>query len=151
FGADIKSREDSDQSKILEQVTYQDLLQFGFIPEFIGRLPVFSTLDNLGEQELKRILSEPRNSIIRQYQKFFEMEEVDLVFTPDALDAIARKALKAKTGARGLRSIIESIMLDITYDLPTKAPEISEVRITVEVVEGKAEPEYVLVPKSKLA
>ncbi len=151
FGADIKSREDSDQSKILEQVTYQDLLQFGFIPEFIGRLPVFSTLDNLGEQELKRILSEPRNSIIRQYQKFFEMEEVDLVFTPDALDAIARKALKAKTGARGLRSIIESIMLDITYDLPTKAPDISEVRITVEVVEGKAEPEYVLVPKSKLA
>ena len=151
FGADIKSKKESTVGEILDQATFQDLLKFGFIPEFIGRLPVVAVLDQLGEKELRRILLEPRNSILKQYQKFFEMEGVNLVFAPDALDAVAQQAIEMKTGARGLRSILEKVMLDITFDLPARAPEISEVRITKDVIRGKKEPEYIPAEKSALA
>lgn len=143
FGADLKSKEDQTTGEVLAQVNFHDLVKYGFIPEFIGRLPVTASLDELGEKELKRILLEPKNSIIKQYKKFFEMEEVELTFTNGALDEIAREAIKTKTGARGLRSIIENVMLEITFDLPTKASEISEVRISKDVITGKGEPEYI--------
>jgi ATP-dependent Clp protease ATP-binding subunit ClpX len=148
FGADIHSRKNKQVDEMLDQVSFQDLLRFGFIPEFIGRLPVITTLNQLGEKELRRILIEPRNSVVKQYKKFFEMEEVNLEFSKDALTAIARKAMEMKTGARGLRSIIEEVMLDITFDLPTRASELSEVRITEDVIIHKEEPQYVSIEKS---
>jgi len=143
FGADVISRKDRDVGKLFAQVSYQDLLKFGFIPEFIGRMPVISTLDKLGEVQLKQILQEPRNAIVKQYKKFFEMEGVELTFTDEALSSVARKAIELETGARGLRAILESVMLDIMYDLPTKALEVSEVRITEGTIQGTEEPEYV--------
>jgi ATP-dependent Clp protease ATP-binding subunit ClpX len=151
FGADIKKKKDKSPGEVLELVNFQDLLKFGFIPEFIGRLPVVTVVDQLGETELKKILMEPRNAIIKQFQKFFEMEGVSLTFTPEALDEIAHKAIDMKTGARGLRSILEKVMLDITFELPSRAPELSEVRIIKEVIQGKKGPEYIPVEKSALA
>jgi ATP-dependent Clp protease ATP-binding subunit ClpX len=151
FGAEIISRKDRDIGKILSQVTFQDLLKFGFIPEFIGRLPVVSTLDRLGEKELIRILQEPKNAIIKQYKKFFELEGVELVFTQDALKTIAHRAIKMETGARGLRAILESVMLDIMFDLPSRSAEVAEVRIDSDVIEGKAEPYYVAREKKESA
>jgi ATP-dependent Clp protease ATP-binding subunit ClpX len=120
FGADIHSRSEKRLGEILAEVQPEDLLKFGFIPEFIGRLPVLATLDDLDENALVAILKEPRNALIRQYQKLFEIEKVKLRFTEGSLVAIAREALKRKTGARGLRSILETIMLDIMYDLPSQ-------------------------------
>jgi ATP-dependent Clp protease ATP-binding subunit ClpX len=143
FGAEIVSRKDRDVGRLLQQVTYQDLLKFGFIPEFIGRLPVVSTLDRLGEKEMVQILVEPRNAIVKQYKRFFEMEGVELTFTPEALKTVAKRAMAMETGARGLRSILEGVMLDIMYDLPNRSAEISEVRITADTIESKAEPEYI--------
>ena len=144
FGADIVSRRDRDVGELFSQVTFQDLLKFGFIPEFIGRLPVVSTLDKLGEKELIQILREPKNAIVKQYKKFFELEGVDLHFDDDALVAVSRKAMKMETGARGLRAILESVMLDIMYELPTRSQEIAEVRVTRDTIENGAEPEYIL-------
>src|SRR5690606_27711967 len=119
---------------IFEHVTVQDLLKFGFIPELIGRLPVISSLNSLSEEDLIRILTEPRNALTKQYQKSFEMEDVGLVFDDEAVRCMAKKAVESDTGARGLRSIMESVMLDIMYDLPTRSSEIQEIRITGETI-----------------
>ncbi len=151
FGAEIVSRRDRDIGKLLAQVTPHDLMKFGFIPEFIGRLPVVATLDKLGEKELIQILTEPRNAIVKQYQKFFEMEGVELTVTPDALRSIARQALKMETGARGLRAILENVMLDIMFDLPSRSSEIAEVIIDTDVIEGRAVPRFVAREKKESA
>lgn len=151
FGAEIVSRRDRDIGKLLAQVTPHDLMKFGFIPEFIGRLPVVATLDKLGEKELIKILTEPRNAIVKQYQKFFEMEGVELTVTPDALRSVARQALKMETGARGLRAILENVMLDIMFDLPSRSSEIAEVIIDADVIEGRAEPQFVAREKKESA
>ena len=138
FGADVRSSSLRGNS-LLPEVRPEDLLKFGMIPEFIGRLPVLATLKELDDQALVRILREPKNALVRQYQKLFELENVHLRFTEGALTAIAREALARKTGARGLRAIMENIMLDIMYDIPSQ-PNIKEVLISEEVVVRNAQP-----------
>jgi len=118
FGAQVKSREGKDVSESFRQVEPEDLIKFGLIPEFVGRLPVVATLQELDEEALIKILVEPKNALVKQYQKLFSMEGVELEIRPAALHAVARKAIRRKTGARGLRSILESALLDIMYDLP---------------------------------
>jgi ATP-dependent Clp protease ATP-binding subunit ClpX len=139
FGADIKSRSERDLGELLAEVQPADLLKFGFIPEFIGRLPVLASLDDLNEAALVSILREPKNALIKQYQKLFEFEKVKLRFTDGALVAIAKEALKRKTGARGLRSILESIMLDIMYELPSQT-NIKECIINEDTIAHKEKP-----------
>jgi len=139
FGADIKSRSERDLGELLAKVQPPDLLKFGFIPEFIGRLPVLASLDDLDEAALISILREPKNALIKQYQKLFEFEKVKLRFTDGALVAIAREALKRKSGARGLRSILESIMLDIMYELPSQT-NIKECIINEDTIAHKEKP-----------
>ena len=124
---------------ILQGVEPEDLTRFGLIPEFVGRLPVIATLTDLDEAALITILTEPKNALVKQYQTLFEMEDVRLSFSDDALKAIAKKALDRKTGARGLRSIMEGILLDSMYDLPTYEG-VEEVVINGEVVSGQAKP-----------
>lgn len=120
FGAKIEGKKEKNIGKMLGQAQPMDLLKYGLIPEFIGRLPVMATLDELDEAALVRILQEPKNALVKQYQRFFEFENVKLRFTPEALTAIAKEALKRMTGARGLRGIMEEIMLDIMYELPSQ-------------------------------
>jgi ATP-dependent Clp protease ATP-binding subunit ClpX len=139
FGADVKKVDDRSGSSLLTEVQPEDLLKFGMIPEFIGRLPVLATLEELDEQALVRILREPKNALVRQYQKLFDMENVHLRFTEGALVAIAGEALKRKSGARGLRAIMENIMLDVMYDIPSQ-PNIKEVLISEEVITRDAQP-----------
>ena len=139
FGADVRSPDDRQTGLILRGVEPEDLLKFGLIPEFIGRLPVVATLEDLGEPALVEILTTPKNALVKQYQRLFEMEGVTLDFTEDALSAIARKAIGRKTGARGLRSIMEGILLDIMFDLPT-FDGVTEVVINSEVAEGRSRP-----------
>jgi ATP-dependent Clp protease ATP-binding subunit ClpX len=139
FGADIRRKDERSMSDLLHEVQTEDLLKFGLIPEFVGRLPVIATLEELDEAALVRILKEPKNALTRQYQKLFEMEGVHLRFTDGALGAIAREALKRKSGARGLRAIMENIMLDVMYDIPSQ-PNIKEVLISEEVVTNKEHP-----------
>ncbi len=150
FGADIHSRSEKRLGEILEEVQPEDLLKFGFIPEFIGRLPVLATLDDLDETILVSILKEPRNALIRQYQKLFEIEKVKLRFTEGALVAIAQEALKRKTGARGLRSILETIMLDIMYDLPSQT-NIQECIISEDTIRNKEKPIVLYAKKAETA
>jgi ATP-dependent Clp protease ATP-binding subunit ClpX len=119
FGAQVTSKRERRVGEILAEVQPEDLIKFGMIPEFVGRLPVIATLDELTEDEMVRILVEPKNAIVKQYQKLFEMEKVKLRFTDAALTAIAREALRRKSGARGLRAIMESIMLDVMYEIPS--------------------------------
>ncbi len=138
FGADVRSPNQSGSS-LLTEVQPEDLLKFGMIPEFVGRLPVLATLRELDDQSLVRILREPKNALVRQYQKLFELENVHLRFTEGALTEIAREALARKTGARGLRAIMENIMLDIMYDIPSQ-PNIKEVLISEEVVSRNVQP-----------
>ena len=138
FGADLKDKYDKDKD-ILRFVETEDLRKFGMIPEFIGRMPVVFTLSPMTEDMLIRVLKEPKNAIIKQYQKLLEMDEVDLQFTEDAYEAIAKKALKKDTGARGLRSIIEEFMLDIMFEIP-KDDNIGRVTITGDYVNGKGGP-----------
>jgi ATP-dependent Clp protease ATP-binding subunit ClpX len=151
FGAEIKLKKEENVGEILSHVEYRDLLKFGMIPEFIGRFPVVTTLDQLGEEELLSILTKPRNALAKQYQKLFEMEGVSLDFSEEALRAVARQAIDLETGARGLRAILEEAMLEIQFDLPTKAEEFSEVRISEEVISGKAEPEFIRREKKESA
>jgi ATP-dependent Clp protease ATP-binding subunit ClpX len=139
FGADIRRKDERGMGQLLEEVQTEDLLKFGLIPEFVGRLPVIATLQELDESALVRILREPKNALTRQYQKLFEMEGVHLRFTDGALAAIAREALKRKSGARGLRAIMENIMLDVMYDIPSQ-PNIKEVLISEEVVTNREHP-----------
>jgi len=135
----VRGPEERRVGEVLREVEPEDLLKFGLIPEFIGRLPVIATLEDLDEVALVRILSEPKNALVKQYQRLFEMEDVKLTITSDALRAIARKAIERKTGARGLRSIMEGILLDTMFDLPS-LKGVEEVVIGPEVVEGGARP-----------
>ena len=139
FAAEIRSRDDRNIGEILARIQPEDLIKYGMIPEFVGRLPVIATLNELTESELVSILTEPRNALVKQYKKLFELEEVRLRFTDGALRTIAKDALKRKSGARGLRSIMENIMLDIMYDLPSH-PEIEECIVNEDVVLKGATP-----------
>jgi ATP-dependent Clp protease ATP-binding subunit ClpX len=139
FGADVKGPDDRSTGEILRDVEPEDLLKFGLIPEFVGRLPVVATLDDLDEKALVDILSKPKNALVKQYQRLFEMEDTRLTFNDDALRGIAKKAILRKTGARGLRSIMESILLEPMFDLPGY-DGVEEIVINREVVEGRAKP-----------
>ena len=140
FGAKLVEKNERDIDELLSLVEPQDLIKFGLIPEFIGRVPINVTLKSLDEDSLVRILTEPKNALIKQYQKLFEIDEVQLTFTDDAIREVAHQAALRKTGARGLRSIMESVMNEIMYEIPSH-PEIEEVIITKECVEGKKDPE----------
>ncbi|MBE3574950.1 MAG: ATP-dependent Clp protease ATP-binding subunit ClpX [Firmicutes bacterium] len=146
FGAEIRTKMEKPLGDILRQVMPEDLLKFGLIPEFIGRLPVVVTLDPLDEAALVRILTEPKNALAKQYQRFLEMDGVELEFTPEALQTIAKKALQRRTGARGLRSIIEEFMLDVMYDVPS-SEDVRKCIVTPEVVERKAAPQLIRAEK----
>src|SRR6056297_135233 len=140
FGADIKTKEeDKNIGETLKHIQPQDLLHYGLIPEFIGRMPVQVTLDQLEAEDMVRIMQEPRNALVKQYEKFFAMDDIELEFTDEALKAIASKALERDTGARGLRSVVENTVLDIMYELPSR-PEIRKCIITKEVIEENADP-----------
>ncbi len=139
FGAEIKSREDRRVGDLLALIQPEDLLKYGLIPEFVGRLPVVATLHDLDEAALVRILREPKNAIIKQYQKYFELEKVRLKFTDDAVAAVAREAMKRGTGARGLRAVLEEVMLEVMYELPS-LPGLKECIVTREVILNKDRP-----------
>ncbi len=142
FGADVRSPDDRSTGDILRDVEPEDLLRFGLIPEFVGRLPILATLEDLDESALVEILTTPKNALIKQYGRLFEMEDVKLTFSEDALSSIAQKGIKRKTGARGLRSILESILLETMYELPG-LEGVEEIAINGEVVEGRAQPLYI--------
>jgi ATP-dependent Clp protease ATP-binding subunit ClpX len=142
FGADVRGPDDRRAGEVLREVEPEDLLKFGLIPEFVGRLPVVATLEDLDEPALVKILTEPKNALVKQYQRLFEMEDVRLDFAEDALGAIARKAIARKTGARGLRSIMEAILLESMFDLPS-LDGVEAIVISREVVEGRAKPLYI--------
>jgi ATP-dependent Clp protease ATP-binding subunit ClpX len=146
FGADVRSPDDRRTGEILSEVEPEDLLKFGLIPEFVGRLPVIATLGDLDEDALIQILTEPKNALVKQYQRLFDMEGVELTFAEDSLHSIARKAIARKTGARGLRSIMENILLDTMFDLPG-LDGVEEVVINGEVVEGNAAPLHIYADK----
>lgn len=148
FNAEIRPKQDMNIGEILGQILPQDLLRFGLIPEFVGRLPVIVTLDALDETALVRILAEPKNALVKQYQKLFELDNVNLEFKEDALKHIAKEAIKRNTGARGLRAIIEDIMLDVMYEIPSRS-DISKVVITEENVMKKEKPIYVTTAPEK--
>ncbi|NLU49105.1 MAG: ATP-dependent Clp protease ATP-binding subunit ClpX [Syntrophomonadaceae bacterium] len=150
FGADIKSRKEKKIGEILEQILPQDLLKFGLIPEFVGRVPIIVTLEALDEQALIRILTEPKNALVRQYQKLFDMDGVALEFTEDALKGIAEEAMRRNTGARGLRAILEDIMLEVMYDVPSRA-DVTKCVVTRDVALKKEKPLLVTVePKRRV-
>ncbi|MEK9172391.1 MAG: ATP-dependent Clp protease ATP-binding subunit ClpX, partial [Nitrospirota bacterium] len=139
FGAEIRGKHERRMGLLLAQVQPEDLLKYGLIPEFVGRLPVVATLDELDEKALVRILTEPKNALLKQYEKLLAFEKVKLKFTENAIAAVARKAYKQKTGARGLRSILEEVMLDVMYEIPSQR-EIRECVVTEDVIEGKTTP-----------
>ena len=138
FGADVRNTDDAKPGEMFKLLEAEDLLKFGLIPEFIGRLPVIATLEDLDEAALKNILLEPKNALVKQYRKMFEMEGVELKFSDDALTAIALKAIQRKTGARGLRAIMEEALMELMYDIPGME-DVTEVTITGDVINGKAE------------
>ncbi len=148
FGAKIKDVDERRVGAILQEVEPDDLLRFGLIPEFIGRLPVIATLEDLDEEALIKILTQPRNALVKQYQTLFQMEEVQLSFSEEALSEIAKRAIERRTGARGLRSIMEGILLDTMYDLPTYEG-VREVVINGEVVSGQAKPLLIYAERKK--
>lgn len=142
FGADVKTKDQKSAGAMLDKLEPDDLLKYGLIPEFIGRLPVHVTLQDLDEKALVRILKEPKNALVKQYQTLFDMEGVQLKITDDACEAIAKQALKRQTGARGLRAIMEALLLDLMYKLPD-LKGLQQVKIDAKVVEGEAEPSLV--------
>lgn len=142
FGAKIADRKHMDVGALLKQAMPQDLTKFGLIPEFVGRVPVMVSLDLLDEDALVKILTEPRNAITKQYQKLFELDDVKLEFTPEAVHSIAHMAVERKTGARGLRSIMENVMMDMMYEIPSDS-NVGICTVTSDAVEGKGEPEIV--------
>lgn len=139
FGADVRNADEAKPGEMYRLMEPEDLLRYGLIPEFIGRLPVIATLDDLDEAALKNILTEPKNALVKQYRKLFEQEGAELKFTDDALGAISRKAIQRKTGARGLRAILEELLLDLMYDVPGQS-DVTEIVINADVVDGKAKP-----------
>lgn len=143
FGTNIQSTKEVSRYKVFEELLPQDLLKFGLIPEFIGRLPIVATLKELDKDALKQILVEPKNSLVKQYKKLFEIDDVELVFKDEAIEEIVNKAQERKTGARGLRSIIEEIMTDIMFEIPSN-PKIEKCIITKETVLNKKEPEVII-------
>jgi ATP-dependent Clp protease ATP-binding subunit ClpX len=142
FGADVRGQDDRNTGEILAEVEPEDLLKFGLIPEFVGRLPVLATLEDLDEEALIEILTKPKNALVKQYQRLFEMEDVGLTFREDALDSIAKRAVERKTGARGLRSIMENILLDTMFDLPG-LDGVEEVVINQDTVDDGALPLFI--------
>jgi len=143
FKADVHSQKDRKKiTELLRQVEPEDLIKFGLIPEFVGRLPVAAVLDDLDVDTLMRVLTEPKNALIKQYQKLFEMEDVELEFEEDALKSISQKAIDKKTGARGLRSILEHVLLDLMYELPSDN-HVAKVMINQDCIEGRTEPAFV--------
>jgi ATP-dependent Clp protease ATP-binding subunit ClpX len=145
FNAELRSTKMADMGQLYSQVLPEDLLKFGLIPEFIGRLPVIGAVSNLDQEALVRILVEPRNALVKQYRKFFELEDVELEFTDDALNAVADQALLRGTGARGLRAILEEVLLSVMYDLPSR-DDVERVVIDRSVVLDKVNP--TLVPRA---
>jgi ATP-dependent Clp protease ATP-binding subunit ClpX len=139
FGAEIRAKSTLSVGEVLAQTEPEDLLKYGLIPELVGRLPVLCSLHELDHEALVRILKEPKNALCKQYQRFFEMENIALKFTDDALRAASDRALKRGTGARGLRAVLEEVMLDIMYEFPSRS-DVKECVITRETVERKAEP-----------
>ncbi|MEE9543900.1 MAG: AAA family ATPase, partial [Thermodesulfobacteriota bacterium] len=139
FSADIKKKQKINQSALLRKVGPQDLLKYGLIPEFVGRLPVLATLEELDEKSLIRILTEPKNALVKQYQKLFEFENVKLKFTDGALARVAKEAMKRKTGARGLRAILENAMLDTMFELPSQS-NVKECIMNEDVIIEKGKP-----------
>jgi ATP-dependent Clp protease ATP-binding subunit ClpX len=142
FGAEVRGKADGRPSELLIQVMPEDLMKYGLIPEFIGRLPVMATVEDLDMESLVKILTEPKNALTRQYARMFEMDDVELVFTPDSLDAIAAQAIKRGTGARGLRAILEEVLLNTMYDLPSRT-DVERVVIDRDVVAEKVNPTLV--------
>ncbi|MBX2854492.1 MAG: ATP-dependent Clp protease ATP-binding subunit ClpX, partial [Rhodobacteraceae bacterium] len=142
FGADVRSDDDRRTGELLRELEPEDLLKFGLIPEFVGRLPVVATLEDLDEEALVQILKEPRNALVKQYQRLFEMEGVELSFTDEALRSIARKAITRKTGARGLRSILEDVLLDAMFDLPGME-NVKQVVVDDDVIDTPKNPVFV--------
>lgn len=147
FGGEIKTKEEKRIGETLSRVTPEDLLKYGMIPEFVGRLPVVATLDSLEKEDLIRILTEPKNALLKQYQKFFEMENVRLEFTESSIEEIAKEAIEKDTGARGLRAVVEDVMLDLMYEIPSSR-DIEKCVITKKVVRGEEEPTLLLYKKS---
>ena len=143
FGTEIKSQKEIDKYKIYEQMLPQDLLKFGLIPEFVGRLPIIATLRELDREALIDIMTKPKNALVKQYKKLLKIDGVELKFNNDALESIVDKAIERKTGARGLRSIMEETMRDIMYEIPSN-PKIAKCVITKGTVEGKEKPEVVI-------
>jgi ATP-dependent Clp protease ATP-binding subunit ClpX len=148
FNAEILEKKDLSIGKILQKILPQDLLKYGLIPEFVGRLPVIVTLDALDEEALIRILTEPKNALIKQYQKLFELDNANLEYTVEALQHVAKEAIKRNTGARGLRAIIEDIMLEVMYEIPSRS-DVTKVVITEEAVLKKEKPIYVTTAPEK--
>ena len=146
FGAEIQSKKERDVGQLLKEIQPQDLLKFGIIPELVGRLPVLTTLQSLGREQMVQILTEPKNSLVKQYRKLMEYDDVDLEFTPEALEAIAGRAVERGIGARGLRAILEEVMTRIMYDVPSD-PEVVKVTITAACIRGEAAPEILRDPE----
>ena len=148
FGAKISSKQELDKNNIMSKVIHQDLVKFGIIPELVGRIPVITALQSLDRDALIKILSEPKNAILRQYQSLFNMDDVELVFRKGALEAVADKTLENETGARGLRSIMEKILMPIMYSVPSDNT-IKKVIITADCAKGKGEPVFERDPARK--
>ena len=146
FGANVQGKKDKDMDKILHEVQPHDILKFGIIPELVGRLPVIAPLNALKREDLVRILQEPKNALVKQYKKLLEYDDVDLEFTPEALDAIADKAIERNIGARGLRAVMEGLLTQIMYDIPSD-PTIAKAVITKDCVEGRGTPELTRDPE----
>jgi ATP-dependent Clp protease ATP-binding subunit ClpX len=145
FGSSAQSKRVQEAAQLLGQISPDDLLRYGFIPEFVGRLPVIATLEPLDKSTMLRILTEPRNSIVRQYKKMFELDHVELEFTPDGLDAIVERAMHSRTGARALRTVVEEVLLGVMYDIPSQE-HIGRCIINAEVVEARGAP--IMVPRA---
>lgn len=148
FGAEIKARKEQKIGEILSKILPEDLLKYGLIPEFVGRLPIIVTLDALDEEALIRILTEPKNALVKQYEKLFELDGVTLEFTQDALKAVAEEALKRNTGARGLRAILEEVMLDVMYDIPSRS-DIAKCIVTRETILRREPPRIIAIDRKK--
>lgn len=148
FGAEVRSKTQRSNGAVFKHMEAGDLLKYGLIPEFVGRLPIVTTLDDLDEKNLISILTEPKNALIKQYQKLLEIEKVKLTFTPDAVSAIAKDAIKRKTGARGLRSILEDIMLDVMYEIPSQE-NVRECVISEETITKKTPPKLVIMKSQR--
>lgn len=148
FGADVRDVDDRGVGEIFKDLEPEDLLKFGLIPEFVGRLPVLATLEDLDEDALVTILTKPKNALVKQYQRLFELEDAKLSFTDDALIAIAKKAIERKTGARGLRSILEDILLDTMFELPG-LDDVDEVVVNEEAVTSDANPLMIYADQKK--